>query len=153
MALTDAPEQPPKPPGSVLRKLLPVTTVALVLAVLYVAWTFYSRYTSNKEAQQNLAAKQQEARQRVVNQVYGSGEIRFSSFSVDTAHLKRGESTQLCYGVVNATSLKLEPPVEEVKPSYHHCLEVSPKKTTTYTLTAADSAGHTKSLSLELKVE
>jgi len=47
---------------------------------------------------------------------------------------------------------KLDPPVEPIKPSYHHCVEIAPQKTTTYTITADDGAGHTKSLSLEVKV-
>ena len=42
--------------------------------------------------------------------------------------------------------------MEDIKPSYHHCVEIAPKKTTTYTITADDGAGHTKSLSLEVKV-
>jgi hypothetical protein len=128
-------------------------SVGVVIAALYVGWTFYSRYDSNRRAQQALEAKQEEARKRVSDQIFGSGEIRFSSFSASDGLLKRGQTTELCYGVVNAASVKLEPPVEAIKPSYHHCLEIAPKKTTTYTITATDSAGHTKSESLEVRVE
>ena len=152
MPITDVPGDAPQPPKSIFQKLLPFTTVAMVLAMLYAGWTFYSRHQDSAKMQQEIDDKQQAARKKVVDKVFGSGEILFSNFSVDNGHLKPGETTQLCYGVENAKTLKLDPPVEPVKPSYHHCLEIAPKKTTTYTLTADDGAGHTKSLSLEVTV-
>ena len=154
MALTDAPQEPLKAPGSGLRKLLPFTTIGIVLAALYVAWTFYSRHQSDVAAQQAAAAKEQEQRQRTVSAVFGSGEILFSVFSSDRARLTKGEQTQLCYGVENAESVKIEPPVgADLKPSYRKCIEISPKATTTYKITASDSKGHSKSESLTVKVE
>jgi hypothetical protein len=59
----------------------------------------------------------------------------------------------LCYGVVNAKAVKVDPPVEQLKPSAHHCFEIAPKKTTTYTITADDGAGHTKSEALTIQVK
>jgi hypothetical protein len=133
--------------------ILPFTSVAIIIAALYVAWTFYSRYQSNKQAVERIEADREAARKRVVDQIYGSGEIRFTTFGADSGLLKRGEPTELCYGVVNAKSVRLDPPVEQIKPSYHHCLEITPKKTTTYTITADDGAGHTKSESLTIQVQ
>ena len=153
MAITDSPEPSPRKSGSKLEKLLPYTTVAVIIAGLYVAWTFYSRYESNKRAVEQVQAEREAARKRVVDQIYGSGGVRFNALSADTAVLKRGEKTQLCYSVVNAKNLKLDPPVEPIKPSYYHCLEIAPKKTTTYTITADDGAGHSKSESLTIRVE
>ncbi|MBV8553666.1 MAG: hypothetical protein JOY54_20395 [Acidobacteriaceae bacterium] len=131
---------------------MPYTTIVLIIAALYVAWVFYSRYESNKRAEQALAAKEEAQRKRVIDEVYGSGEIRFQNFSADNGSLRRGETTELCYGVENATSVKLDPPVEAIKPMYHHCIEVAPKKTTTYTITAFDAKGNHKSLSLTIQV-
>jgi hypothetical protein len=54
--------------------------------------------------------------------------------------------------VVNAVSVKLDPPVEPLKPTYRHCIEIAPKTTTTYTLTAFNAKGQSKSVSLEVKV-
>ncbi len=153
MALTDSPEPPHRKSGFTLEKLLPYTTIAVIIAALYVAWTFYSRYESNKHAVEQIQAEREARRKRVVDQIYGSGEIRFNAFSADSGVLKHGESTQLCYSVVNAKNVKLDPPVEAIKPSYHHCLEIAPKKTTTYTITADDGAGHSKSESLTIRVQ
>jgi len=136
-----------------LRKILPFTSIAVVIAALYVAWVFYSRYESSRKATQAIAAKQEQQRKQVIDEVYGSGEIRFQNFSADDGMLKPGQTTQLCYGVVNATSVRVTPPVgEDVKPMYHHCVEVAPKKTTTYTMTAYNAKGESKSVSLTIQV-
>ena len=39
-----------------------------------------------------------------------------------------------------------------VKPMYCHCVEMAPKKTTTYTMTAHNAKGETKSVSLAIQV-
>jgi hypothetical protein len=155
MALTDVPppQEPRKEPGAWLRKLLPFTTIGMIIAALYVAWTFYSRHQTDVAAQREAAAKEQERRQRTVTAVFGSGEILFNNFSADSGLLRRGQHTQLCYGVENAQTLKLEPPVAPVKPAYRNCLEIAPTKTTTYTITADDGKGHTKSESLTVRVQ
>ena len=143
--------EPVKP--SALQRILPYTTVLLVIALGYLGWTFYSRHQAEKDAQQAIEAKKHEREQTVVDQVFGNGEVSFTTFGADSGSLKRGETTQLCYGVVNATTVKLDPPVEQAKPTYHHCLEIAPKKTTTYTITASDAKGHTKTESVTVKVE
>ncbi|MDQ2841847.1 MAG: hypothetical protein M3Y72_12575 [Acidobacteriota bacterium] len=153
MALTDAPQEPVRAPGSILRKLLPLTTVGVIIAALYVAWTFYSRHESDVAAQQAAAAKEQARRERTVHAVFGSGEILFTGFSADSGLLKKGEHTQLCYGVENAQTVKLDPPVAAVKPTYHTCIQIEPKATTKYTISADDGKGHTKSESLTVRVD
>ena len=135
-----------------LRAVLPYTTTALVIAILYVAWTFYSRYESSRKAQEAIDAQRAEARKQQVEQIYGSGGIKFTTFGADSGVLKRGESTELCYGVLNAKTVKLDPPVEPAKPTYYHCVQVTPKTTTTYTITAEDGKGNSKSESLTIRV-
>jgi len=155
MSILDSPGEDPIPSPSnetPLKKLLPFTSVALIIAALYVAWTFYSRHQSDRAAAEQIAARQQEARQHVVDQVFGDGEVKFVTFGADSADLKRGETTQLCYGVVNAKTVTLDPPVETLKPSYHHCLQIAPAKTTTYTVAADDGKGHKQSESVTIHV-
>jgi hypothetical protein len=148
-----------QPNGSEVRKksrlesILPYTTVAIILVALYVAWVFYSRHERTMRAQAEIDAAREDARKRVVNQIYGSGEIKFTTFGVDSGVLHRGESTQLCYGLVNAASVKIDPPLPDVKVSYHHCIEIAPKATTTYTITAQNTKGDTKSESITVQVK
>jgi hypothetical protein len=153
MSLTQPPNEPERKQGSAVRAILPYTTIAMIIAALYVAWTFYSRYEANRTAAQAIQNKKSEENKQFVSQVYGSGEVKFTAMSADSGVLAQGQTTQLCYGVVNAKTVKVDPPVEQLKPSYHHCFEVAPKKTTTYTVTADDGAGHTKSESLTIQVK
>ncbi|MFN0166206.1 MAG: hypothetical protein ACKV22_07225 [Bryobacteraceae bacterium] len=47
-----------------------------------------------------------------------------------------GQPATLCYGVENAATVKLHPPVENLKPAFSRCFPVSPNRNTSYTLTA-----------------
>jgi hypothetical protein len=55
--------------------------------------------------------------------------------------VETGQKTLLCYGLENATSVELQPPVEGLGVSPNRCLPIAPRRTTTYTLTAAGAAG------------
>lgn len=131
-----------KKPGSIAATLLPYTTVVLLIVAIYVGWTFYSRSQAAKEARDAAAAQKASRNKQVVDQIFGSGDVKLLNFSISQIHLKRGETAHLCYGVSNAVSVLIEPHVEDTKPSYNHCLEIAPKHDTTYTLTAKDKAGH-----------
>jgi hypothetical protein len=146
-----APELEPKP-TSPLKAASRIASVGILLAILYVAWTFYSRHASDAQAARDLAAKQDAKRQAQAKLIFGSGEVKIVSYSVDKASLARGESADLCYGVINATKVTLDPPVEDAKPSAYHCLTVAPTETTTYTLTASNDHGQTKSLKVTVRV-
>jgi hypothetical protein len=145
--------QPDAPAESPLKKLLPFTAVGVIIAALYVAWTFYSRHQSEVLAQQQIASSQQESRQRVVEQVFGNGEIKFTAFAAGAGLIAPGEKTELCYGVMNATTVTMDPPIEPLKPTYHHCIEIAPVRTTTYTITASDGKGQSQSHSLTIRVK
>ena len=154
MALTDAPQEPTPKPKSGVRTLLPYTTIALVIAMIYAGWTLYSRHESTRRMMEQNAAKRKEAQQDQYHTIFGSGEIRFTTFYASAGVLRPGQTAQLCYGALNATTLKLDPaPSEPVKPTARHCVDIAPKTTTTYTLTAGDGKGNTKTQSLTVQVK
>ena len=66
---------------------------------------------------------------------------RIVNFYATAPQLPRGEKELLCYGVENARTVWLEPPRQELSAALSRCVEVEPKETTTYTLTALDAAG------------
>ena len=135
-----------------MRKILPYTWILVLIAAGYVGWVFYSRHQRNSAAEAEIARKKQEEAARVNSLIFGNGEIQFTTFSADSGVLRRGQSTELCYGVVNAVRVELDPPIEPAKPTYRHCIEIAPKKTTTYTIKATDAKGNTKSASLTVQV-
>ena len=62
-------------------------------------------------------------------------------FYVSPSTLRDGEPSKLCYSTEAATAVTMDPPVERVWPALSRCFEISPKKTTRYTLTATNAAG------------
>jgi hypothetical protein len=66
--------------------------------------------------------------------------------------LPRGEQATICYGVENASAVRLEPPVEALKPSFNRCFSVSPTATTEYKLTAVSASGQEATQSFTLTV-
>ena len=152
MALTDPPPANQPQRSSVLQTLSRFATVTILVALIYVGWTLYSRHAADERAASDLAAKQNAARQHQAQLIFGSGEVKIVSYSVDRPTLARGESADLCYGVINATKVTLDPPVEPVKPSAYHCMTVAPRATTVYTLTASNDRGQPKSLSVTVHV-
>jgi len=134
-------------------KLLPYTTVLLLIVAGYVGWIFYSRKQDAKAAIEKAEQQKAEQNKKVVDQVFGSGQVKLLNFSISPIRLRRGESAHMCYGVSNAVSVTIEPHVEDTKPSYNHCFDIIPTKDTTYTITAKDQAGREEKGSLTVTVK
>jgi hypothetical protein len=62
-------------------------------------------------------------------------------FRAQPSSIPEAGKVQLCYGVVNARSASIDQDVGEIRPSEKDCVYVSPKQTTTYTLTATGYDG------------
>ncbi len=58
----------------------------------------------------------------------------------------------LCYGVENAKSVRLEPPVEQIAPSLTRCIQHAPKATAEYKLIATGADGTEVSKSFKVDV-
>lgn len=148
---------PPEPrTSSVFKSPLLYSSLALVIVALVVGGILFSRWQENNRIdRQNAQAKSEKQREndRTALDQFGGKELDIQSFYASPGAVRRGESVQLCYGVANAKTVKLEPQSNPVWPSYTRCVEVKPVKTTTYTLTIEDAAGNTKSQTVEVKVE
>jgi hypothetical protein len=84
-----------------------------------------------------------------------AAKARITQFKVTPSFLPTGISGKLCYGVENAAKLELNPRVEDLLPASDRCIDITPARTTTYTLTAygADSApGNEDKKSVEVRV-
>ena len=131
------------------------SSAVLVIALLGVVFVMISRWqesrNNERRAAQERAEKQHEQDRMAVEQL-GGKEFAILSFYASPKVIARGESAQLCYGVANAKSIKLEPQSQPVWPSVARCVDVSPTKSTTYTLTIEDAAGKTQSQDVEIKV-
>lgn len=134
-----------------MRKILPFTSAAVLIALIYVGYIFYSRHAEQKDAE-HQASERQAADNRKTIEAYGGDELKILNFYATAGPLHRGESAQLCYSVSNAQSVKIEPDIHDVPVSYSNCARISPKKDTVYTLTATDKKGGTQQASLTMHV-
>ena len=127
----------------------------LICVAIYVGFVLLTRYESNRDFERRDAAQKAEQRRgedrRAVEQLGGS-DLAIRSLYVSPPQIHRGEKAQLCYDVANAKTVTLDPPEGEVWPSHSRCVDLTPKKTTTYTLTIADTSGKTATQSVELQV-
>lgn len=121
----------------------------VVVAILFARWQ-ENRGIENR-AKEEKSQKQQEQDRAALDQ-FGGKELAIQNFYATPGAIRRGETVQLCYGVANAKTVKLEPQSNPVWPSYSRCVDVTPAKSTTYTLTIADDAGNTRTQSLDVKV-
>ncbi len=146
--------QPPK--SNPARKFWLYTSPVLAIALAYSGWIMLSRWQENKQltdkaAQQSRDKEKLQAQQTVES--LGGDRFEILSFYVSPGAIHRGESAQLCYGVSNTKTVTLDPPAAEMWPSASRCFDITPTKTTNYTLTATDAQGNKKEVSVELKVE
>jgi hypothetical protein len=138
-----------------LRRLLKFTWIVLLAAFIYVGYVFYSRRQENREFEQKQAEMQTEQQraddEKTVEQL-GGNRFEILNFYATPGSVHPGETVEVCYGVSNAKSVQLEPQSEPVWPSQSRCVKFTPRKTTTYTLTAQDAAGNKKTATVEVKV-
>jgi hypothetical protein len=147
--------EPSSPPKSPLKNPFLYSSLLIFAVILYVSYVLYARYESGKEYERKSKERESEQRReedRLAVEQLGGSELAIRSLYVSPRAIHVGESAQLCYDVANAKTVALDPPAGEVWPSHSRCLNISPSKTTTYTLTIKDAGGKTLTQSVELPV-
>lgn len=138
-----------------LKKLLVYAVIGIVVVAAYVSYLLLSRHEAAREFERRNAEiqdKQHRAEDRLTLEQLGGPGFGIRALYANPAVLRRGESAQICYDVVNAKSVSLDPPVAEVWPSHTRCFGVSPKRTTTYTLTITGATGKTATNTVQVQV-
>jgi hypothetical protein len=138
------------------RRIRRISSIAVVIAAIYAVSVLLYRWAQNREysaKSKEEAAAAQRAEDESSIEAMGGAQFAILNFYASPGEVRRGEAVEMCYGVANAQSVKIEPDIGRgTWPSLSRCVEVAPKKTTTYTLIAQDAHGKTKSASLTIKV-
>jgi len=134
-----------------MKRIVRYMLVVTVGALLYAAWVFISRYDENRRLEQADQRRRAEAARALPEQLRGD-DVKILQFYAVPAVLRRGERGQICYGVLNADAVRLEPDAGPLTPVLSRCFEIAPRATTRYTLTARDQGGKSVSESFILKV-
>jgi hypothetical protein len=141
----------PETAPSVVRRILPWLGLLLAGAAIFDGAVFYSRWSSSRELERAKAARETEDARRFLK-IAGGNDLKILDFYASPGAVRPGQYASLCYGVKEATSVRLEPATEEVWPSLSRCLQVSPRRDTEYKLTAEDAGGHSVSQSVVIRV-
>ena len=121
--------------------------VAILAAVLCLGWVFAKRqgFGSGSPGPQPHAIA-------ASDRAHDADAVKITQFYARDSVLTEGAKTVLCYGVSNARSVRIDPPVEGVSPALSRCVEVRPKRETLYTLVAEGSDGRTASQSVSVRI-
>jgi hypothetical protein len=142
-------------PDKSARNVWRIGGIVLALVAIYVGYLLVSRWQENRsllqKAAEQKAAKERDDAEKTVDTL-GGNRFDIMSFYGSPGTIHRGDTAQLCYGVSNTKIVRLDPPVAEMWPSYDRCFAISPTKDTTYTLTADDGNGNSRTASFTIKV-
>ena len=149
-------EQPEVKKPNALRNLWMGFGGVVLIVLAFVGYTMWSRKTQDADlAYKQQAAKtaqQRESDAAAVEELGGS-DFKIIAFYASPGLVHRGDTVDMCYGVSNAKNVTLDPPEGNAWPSANRCLQVKPKKTTTYTLTIDDGKGKTANQQLTITVK
>jgi hypothetical protein len=145
----------PATPKSLFKNPFLYSSLVILGVFLYVSYVLLMRHESNRAYERQIKERQSEQRReddRLAVEQLGGSELAIRGLYVSPRSIHPGETAQLCYDVANAKTVTLDPPAGAVWPSHSRCLNISPRKTTTYTLTIQDAAAKTVSQAVELTV-
>jgi hypothetical protein len=129
-----------------MRKLL-IAILAPALAGL--GWIYVYRAISSARWIRNHAGPTENPE---FARIYGGNDLKILQFYAREGSVTEGSKTVLCYGVLNAKSVRLDPPIDNVYPAVNRCIDAAPGRETQYTLTAVGQDGRTVSAALTLGV-
>jgi len=128
----------------VMAKVVHWLWVLVLLTGLYSGWVLWQRHRSQTPPAPPVTVDPLAK--------YGS-DVKILQFYTGNGTITKGGKALLCYSVVNATAVRLDPPVESVWPAMSRCFEVAPARSTRYTLTAEGADHKTASETLEVVVK
>ena len=130
--------------------------VAAVIAAAYIGYVLLARHTSDQhwtDRQKHAQAAPDAAQEAKFEATYGGTAVKILQFFAREGTITEGQGTVICYGLVNAKSVKIEPPVDGVHVALNNCVAVQPEHDTKYTMTAEGNDGQTATAAFTLSVK
>ena len=134
-----------------MRQIGIVLWIAIAIAASGLGWVAWQRHESRLRLEHSVRAGQERGGGRQADDA-GTA-VRITQFYARAGEITRGELNVICYGVRNARSVRLEPPVERVSPTPARCISIEPEQDTTYTLVAEGDGGERVSESFGVRVK
>jgi hypothetical protein len=138
--------------AATLRPLLPWASAALVMAFLWTGWVLLARHEQNRDAETEADRRRARFNREILDRL-GGDKLTILAFYAIPGAIHRGTHVNLCYGVSNAASVVIEPGLGPWKPSLSRCIDLQPRRTTAYTLTAKSAKGETLTANTSVTVK
>ena len=133
-----------------MKKVLRYGGAGFLIALAYLGWVMLQRHNANQEYER-AAAESETARYKKL--VPANTELKITQFYASKQVAASGESVLVCYGVENAHSVRIEPPIEDhLIPLPAKCIPFAPHRTTTLKLVAEGDKGGEATESITVKV-
>ena len=129
-----------------LTRLVRIMWVPVLVSACYTGWVFWQRHAANRTTENPAGWNANPLA------VYGN-RVKILQFYAREREIVPDGKALVCYGVVNATAVRLDPPVERVWPAVSRCFEVAPARSTRYTLTVEGRGHATVSESIDVVVK
>jgi hypothetical protein len=127
--------------------------VGAAIALVYLGYIFLLRHSADRRyAERTTSPQPSEQEKSRFAETYGGTAVKILQFYARDGAITDDQSTVICYGVVNARSVRIDPPLADVYPAINRCVDAAPQHDTTYTLTAAGQDGKTATAEFTLAV-
>jgi hypothetical protein len=128
--------------------------VGAIAAAVYLGYVLLARHTATQRWEDSRARIRPASEfDSKLAAIYGGSALKILQFYARDGVITEDQSTVICYGVLNAKSVRIDPPLAAVYPALNKCTEVSPEHDTKYTLTAEGQDGQTATAALTLVVK
>jgi hypothetical protein len=124
--------------------------LAVIVPLAYLAWVSAGR-RNLPSAPKASPDPELASRQAGIDSTYGESDLRILMFYSPAGDLMEGDRATICYGVLNAASVRIEPPLDGVGVSVNRCVAAAPSEDTRYTLIATGKDGSVASESFVIR--
>jgi hypothetical protein len=132
-----------------VRRVATFGAAALAVVLCWLVWVIGER----NAAESRMERARRASRERATQPLDDAKGVKILQFYTTSGEVIEGKQGIICYGVRNAKSVRIEPPVENLYPSYSRCFWVEPKQDTTYKLIAEGFDGREVSEEFQVKVK
>jgi hypothetical protein len=133
-----------------MKKVLRYSAAGFLIALAYVGWIWFTRRSASQEFDRRLEERDAAKYKQLAP---ADTTLRITQFYASKQDATRGESVLVCFGVENARSVRIEPPIEQLLPLPSKCFPFAPQRTTKLTLVAEGDKGGEATALLWIKVK
>ena len=126
-------------------------SIGLALTVARLGWVWLERHDAHLRMEAVTQARRGQSSQSPRGD--DDGAVAITQFYARSGETTEGDPNLVCYGVRNAASVRMEPPVENLTPALNRCFFVDPPQDTTYRLVAEGADGRRAEQSFRVHVK